>query len=204
MKWSVIIPTLWKSSRIHRLLTDLEACESVGEIILIDNANGEKVNLSKVKHFVMEENIFVNPAWNLGVTLSENENIAILNDDVNFDTSVFEWLLTQDYGTCGMAWENYQIKENRTYQLFDMNERPYGWGCAIFTSQTDYTHIDERLKIACGDDWLIKNSRKPMMLRGLKVESEISTTSNLPEYGHQQYLDNKLWHTLNNKTSAEG
>lgn len=204
MKWSVIIPTLWKSLRIYKLLADLQECERVSEIILIDNANNERIIHTKIKHFIMQENIFVNPSWNIGVAFSENENIAILNDDVNFDTSIFEWLIKQDYGTCGMAWENYQIKENRIYQLFDLKERPYGWGCAIFTTKSDYTFIDERLKIACGDDWLIKHSKKPMILRGLKVESEISTTSNQPEYGHQQYLDNQLWLTLNNKTSVEG
>lgn len=204
MKWSVIIPTLWKSSRIHKLLIDLNECKQVGEVILIDNAWGEPVILDKVKHYRLRENIFVNPAWNLGVTLANYDHIALINDDVNFDTSIFEWLIGKDYGTCGMAFENYNIHTNRTYQLFDLKERPYGWGCLIFTTKSDYNAIDERLKIACGDDWLIKHSKKPMILRGLKVESEISTTSNLPEYGHQQYLDNKLWHTLNNKTSAEG
>ena len=204
MKWSVIIPTLWKSDRIHQLLTDLNSCDEVGEIILIDNAFGEPITLDKVKHYRLRENIFVNPAWNLGVTLANNEHIALINDDVNFDTNVFSWLLTQDYGTCGMAWENYNIKDKRNYQLFELKERPYGWGCAIFTSKSDYNMINETLKIACGDEWLIKFSKKPMILRGLKIESEISTTSNLQEYGHQQYLDNQLWHIMNNKTSAEG
>ena len=38
-KFSIIIPTLWKSERIHQLLLDLIKCEFVDEIILIDNAN---------------------------------------------------------------------------------------------------------------------------------------------------------------------
>lgn len=199
MKWSVIIPTLWKSSRIHKLLNDLSKCEQVGEIILIDNANGEKVTIDKVVHLPMQENIYVNPAWNLGVSLAKYEHIALINDDVNFDTSIFEWLLNKGFGTCGMAYENYHILTDRTYQLFDLKERPYGWGCLIFTTKSDYNTIDERLKIACGDDWLIKHSKNPMILRGLRVESEISTTSNLPEYGHQQYLDNKLWQQIQKK-----
>lgn len=202
MKWSVIIPTLWKSNRIHRLLTDLSNCDEVGEIILIDNANGQKVEIPKVKHVRLKENIFVNPAWNFGVELAMNEHIAILNDDVNFNTNIFGWLLSQELGVCGLAYENYTIKQDRKYQLFEITERNYGWGCAIFTTKTNYTPIDERLKIACGDDWLIKYATHPQKIVGLQVISEISTTSNLQEYGHQQYLDNQLWLTLNNSNSA--
>ena len=37
--YSIVIPTLWKSPRIHKLLFDLIECNSVDEIILIDNNN---------------------------------------------------------------------------------------------------------------------------------------------------------------------
>jgi len=37
--FSVVIPTLWKSPRIHKLLLDLIKCNNVGEIILIDNSS---------------------------------------------------------------------------------------------------------------------------------------------------------------------
>ena len=38
VKYSVIIPTLWKSNRIGKLIFSLIECEFVDEIILIDNA----------------------------------------------------------------------------------------------------------------------------------------------------------------------
>jgi hypothetical protein len=37
--YSIVIPTLWKSPRIHKLFSDLISCNNVGEIILIDNNN---------------------------------------------------------------------------------------------------------------------------------------------------------------------
>ena len=36
-KYTIVIPTLWKSNRINKLLFDLIKCEYVDEIILIDN-----------------------------------------------------------------------------------------------------------------------------------------------------------------------
>ena len=36
-KFSIVIPTLWKSNRTKQLLSDLSECEYVDEIIVIDN-----------------------------------------------------------------------------------------------------------------------------------------------------------------------
>ena len=87
-KYSIIIPTLWKSNRIHKLLRDLIKCQFVDEIILIDNA-GKFFEyyeaLDKVKLVQAGENIYVNPAWNLGIKIAKNNCVAILNDDINFN-----------------------------------------------------------------------------------------------------------------------
>ncbi len=193
--FTCIIPTLWRSSRIHKLLIDLSQCEQVGEIILIDNANGADVNIPKVKHYRLKENIFVNPAWNLGVSLASFENIAIINDDVNFDTSIFATLQPQmkDIGVCGMMFENYSKKQTENIKIFDVKERPYGWGCLFFFHLTNYVQIPNELKIACGDDYLIKFAPKATQLLGLQIESDISTTTREPEFGEQQYLDNEYY-----------
>ena len=152
----------------------------------------------------MSENIFVNPAWNLGVSISKFENIAIINDDENFDTSMFEWIEPniKELGVCGMMYENYSKKHTESLKIFDMIERPYGWGCLIFTHKSNYRYIPNELKIACGDDYLIKFAPKATKLLGLYIESDISTTSRLPEFGEQQYKDNELWHTMNSNNTA--
>jgi hypothetical protein len=193
--YTCIIPTLWRSSRIHQLLHDLINCDEVGEIILIDNAPSEAVVLPKVRHLICQENIFVNPSWNLGVSLATYENIAIINDDVNFDTSVFATLKPQikDIGVCGMMFENYSKKQSETIKIFDLVERPYGWGCLIFLHSSSYVFIPEMLKIACGDDFLIKFAPKATKLLGLQIESDISTTTQLPEFGEQQIKDNEYY-----------
>jgi hypothetical protein len=48
--------------------------------------------------------------------------------------------------------------------------------------------------IANGDDWLAQNST-PYELHGLSIQSEISTTSQLPEFGMIQHNDNQTFLT---------
>ena len=99
-KFSVIIPTLWKSNRIHKLLSDLIKCQFVDEIILIDNA-GKYFEyyeaLDKVKLIQVKENIYVSPAWNLGIKIAKNEHIAICNDDINFNPNILGLFLVIFY-----------------------------------------------------------------------------------------------------------
>lgn len=71
MSFSVIIPTMWKSKRTQGMLSALEASEHVKEIVLIDNDPSARKSVKlehfkKLIHLPQEENIFVNPAWNLG------------------------------------------------------------------------------------------------------------------------------------------
>jgi hypothetical protein len=76
MTYSVIIPTLWKCNLENFYKTMLIFCgePQIKEIILIDNditfkqtIKSNILNLSpKIKYYPQDENIYVNPAWNLG------------------------------------------------------------------------------------------------------------------------------------------
>ena len=197
--FSVIIPTMWKSPRITKLVEDLCNCESVGEVIIIDNAPGEDQRLpnnGKIALHLMAENIYVNPAWNYGVERSQFENILICNDDLNFDPkflSIFDDSL-QHVGIIGMAFENYQLKADANIHLKAMKQRPYGWGCLMLIHKSKYTPIPEDLLIANGDDWLAQHAT-PFVLHGLSIQSEISTTSRMDEFGMIQLNDNEVYKT---------
>ena len=55
VKYSVIIPTLWKSNRTRKLILDLVECQYVDEIIIIDNSNMEECDkLSNCIGFVTQ------------------------------------------------------------------------------------------------------------------------------------------------------
>jgi hypothetical protein len=190
---------MWKSPRITKLVEDLCACESVGEVIIIDNAPGEDQRLpnnGKIALHLMAENIYVNPAWNYGVERSQFENILICNDDVNFNPSflgIYDDSL-QHVGIIGMAFENYQLKADHNIHLKPMKDRPYGWGCLMLIHKSKYVAIPEDLLIANGDDWLAQHAT-PFVLHGLSIQSEISTTSRLDEFGMIQLNDNETYKT---------
>jgi hypothetical protein len=192
VKYSVIIPTLWKSNRTDKLLKDLEECRYVDEIIIIDNASIYKTDrtIDKIRMISFGENIYVNPAWNLGIKVAKNDLVALINDDINFNTNVFgvidENILNQ-FGIVGMGEDNYkeQIDETKGPYLdvWKPGVNDWGWGCFIMLNKKDWINIPENIKIWYGDN-IIKdvNPSPKACLRNFKVETEMSTTSDEKEW----------------------
>lgn len=203
-KFSVIIPTMWYSDKTYRNLSNLNDCDEVGEIILIDNNTSLKPkyvdDLKKIKYLPQKENIYVNPAWNLGVKESIYKYICISNDDVIFNTDIFQWIKPHvTSGVYGMWTGNYYGENvNLPYEIKPIEYRCWGWGCLIFIHKDNWIEIDERLKIACGDDWLIHHSKGG----GFQVHNldlggdEISVTTRRGEFFGQQQKDIELWESL--------
>ncbi len=199
-KYSVIIPTLWKSNRIGKLLFDLVKCEFVDEIILIDN--GGKFfeyfeALDKLKLVQVDENMYVNPSWNLGVKIATNNQIALLNDDINFDPNIFG-LINSDtlsnYGIIGMGEGNYkdEIDEERGpyIDVWKPGINDWGWGCFIMFDKKYWIDIPENIKIWYGDNFIKDRNPAPKgILRNFKVETEMSTTSDEPIWDERKKED---------------
>ncbi len=199
-KYSVIIPTLWKSNRIGKLLFDLVKCEFVDEIILIDN--GGKFfeyfeALDKLKLVQVDENMYVNPSWNLGVKIATNNQIALLNDDINFDPNIFG-LINSDtlsnYGIIGMGEGNYkdEIDEERGpyIDVWKPGINDWGWGCFIMFHKKYWIDIPENIKIWYGDNFIKDRNPAPKgILRNFKVETEMSTTSDEPIWDERKKED---------------
>jgi hypothetical protein len=199
-KYSIVIPTLWKSNRIGKLLFDLIKCEFVDEIILIDNGNKffEYFEaLDKVKLVQVEENIYVNPAWNLGIKIAENNLIALLNDDINFNPNIFgaidENLLNQ-FGIIGMGEGNYKEpidEETGPYlDVWQPGVNDWGWGCFIMLNRKNWIDIPDNIKIWYGDNFIKDVNPSPKAcLRNFKVETEMSTTSDEPVWDERKKED---------------
>ena len=193
VKYSIVIPTLWKSKRIHKLLSDLIKCQYVDEIILIDNAGNffeYYEALDKVKLVQVEENIYVNPAWNLGIKISKNNLIALVNDDINFDTNLFgviDETILDTFGIVGMGEGNYKEEIDETngpyLDVWKPGVNDWGWGCMILLNKKNWIDIPEDIKIWYGDN-IIKdvNPSPKACLRNFKVETEMSTTSDEKEW----------------------
>jgi hypothetical protein len=163
---------MWKSHRTIRLVKELCACPHVGEVIIIDNDRNVSHPLpqsEKLRVLKMYRNIYVNPAWNLGVKEAKFENVALINDDVNFNPDVFKLLddgTLKHLGVVGMAESNYMLTRDQDYQI-SSSGRHLGWGCVIMFAKERYVPIPEDLKIWCGDDWLAKH-RATFQVSGLK------------------------------------
>ena len=203
-KFSVIIPTMWYSDKILKSLPLLESSPYVGEIILIDNNKSNRPaqinSTDKIRIIQQEENIFVNPAWNLGVELSQWDNLCITNDDLVWDTSILPLILENIHiGIIGQSTGNYHINDDEI-GIHPMSERVWGWGCCFFLHKSNWKPIPSGLKIACGDDWLLSKI-KGYELKGVKLETpahpwSVSRTSSKNEFQTIQQEDIKLFKTL--------
>jgi len=200
-KFSVIIPTMWYSDKIFKLLDNLESSPLVGEIILIDNNKGERPaqinNTDKIIILEQEENIYVNPAWNLGVELSKFDNLCITNDDLVWDINILPFILENIHlGVIGQSTSNYNRNPTSELTLERMGVRDWGWGCCFFLTKENWLPIPEGLKIACGDDYLVKHLT-PYRIKGVGIDyKEVSITSIKNEFSQIQLNDINLFKSL--------
>ena len=215
-KYSAIIPTLYKSKRIFKLVEDLLNSEHVGEVILIDNTESLEPRIDshpKLKYICEGTNTGVNPAWNKGVRLAENDLLIIANDDVNFDPNILQLLtpeVVEESGIIGMDrynWDGYNDIP------FTYEGAPFlrqwksggilsGWACLMMLKKSMWIDIPEDLIIYFGDNWIKDiNPVKKSILCGFRCETEMSSTSDLNEFNAIKRQDAINWvpHYLRNK-----
>lgn len=196
--YSVIIPTLWRSDRTLRLISELVQCDKVGEVIIIDNNQGHIADGGKVKILSNGKNNYVNPSWNMGVHVASNSLIAICNDDINFSASkMFE--LEPDFGDIfGIGSSCYDCEFEFDYPTVSpIHSRGHGWGCLMLMRNEDYLPVPNEMRVSYGDDWLFKNAKNRYNINGIRVSTEMSTTSREAEFIAIAEQDSKIWHTLN-------
>jgi len=211
-KVSAIIPTLWKAKEFLDHLVDvLIEDESVGEIIIIDNAHAD-FSYDNENVFILrqEENLYVNPSWNLGIEESECDKFIILNDDIiipyNF-ISQLQYLLTEDKGVVGIDRKSV-IKEDsfkdesvtfldRKIVLKPLNDRTWGFGIVIAGHKKSYYKVPENIRIWYGDDYLvnmnIEAGKINYVIDDLPIFTKMSTTSDLEEFNEIKEIDKLMY-----------
>ena len=151
---SVVIPTMWKPAIFPQLLESLLENDLIDDIVIVSNANPSfTISNDKIKIIQQEENIGVNPAWNIGVRLAKNQTIVILNDDFLVDSSFFEEAL-KIKSKHGMVSINFDPSEDH---IVEITKRSNGLGCCFMMEKSDYVEVPLDLKIFYGDDWLFTN-----------------------------------------------
>lgn len=168
---SFIIPTIWKAEEIYKSIEQFKRLQVKNvELIIIDNTHSDFYdNDPRITIVKCSNNIFVNPAWNLGVKLAKNKYICLLNDDIYFNyvtvLNNFQKFIDQNpkLGLIGFN-ENSRIRDSSTTLNNDDDELllvdttgivPYGYGCCIFLKKEDYFDIYDDCKIFYGDTILI-------------------------------------------------
>lgn len=175
-KVSVIIPTLQKNKTfLINLVTSFVEDDFVDEIIIIDNSlQGFAYENKKIEVIIPEENLCVNPSWNLGVQKAKNQYICLANDDIiipqNFCSKILK-KMTDEHGIVGInsncvinSYPNSidisdDISNPITLEKIE-HERPFNFGSIMFFKKDIYTEIPDDLKIFFGDDWICYNAEK--------------------------------------------
>jgi glycosyltransferase involved in cell wall biosynthesis len=162
--YSIIIPTLWVPSYFETTLESLVDHHLVDEILIIDNNSNNTPDYKvltnkKIKLFPQEQNIYVNPAWNLGVEHSRNDRICLLNDDITFDLNVLIYLQDEIKLECGLFGID-MFSNTNSFNLVEIGERIFGFGCMMFMHKQSYYKIPDDLLVFYGDDYLFEMNKK--------------------------------------------
>ena len=180
--FSVVIPTLWIPKTFLTQLELISQSSLVDEIIIVSNnrsALPNKTMPSKVKLIDLENNIGVNPAWNLGIANAENDKVIVANDDILFDTDIFSWFaktVSEEFGCIGV-----DPISKVDPSIEEVKKRNHGFGFLFCINKKTYTPIPEDIKIFFGDDWIFTSCRKKgfknYCIKGFSFSGEESASS---------------------------
>lgn len=195
--FSVIIPTIWKGKELKIQLPELLIHPLIGEVIIIDN-NITKTpywfkNLSfgidnaKLQYLPQNQNIYVDPAWNLGVKVAKNEQLCILSDDVLFDPKIFNIVNGQlEKGIIGLNPVDILINSDNSSELQSQSQSqspklvmtmeetaPLGYVMLFWIAKSQWIPIPDGFKIHNGEQWIystqLLNGKIPRVLQHFHV-----------------------------------
>lgn len=189
-KISVVIPTLQRPDDLEPLVKMCSEHPLVKEVLLVNNAQTD-VSFTYAKLVVLQQddNIFVNPAWNLAVRRAQAPYLAILNDDVSFDPELIDLacrlLARPTVGMVGIdgSFINRPREPRLQVRIATHEHVSLGFGMAMFMRRADYVPIPESMRIWGGDDWLFLQQRRlNRVICGARFETEVSVTSSSEEF----------------------
>lgn len=187
-KFSVIIPTMWKSPYIENMVNDVYGKEElINEVIIIDNdPSNRNTNLrsSKIKTLTKGKNIYVNPAWNWGVKESKSEYIIIANDDILISAGKLKQLLNlvvtdvkynMVVGPHENSFKNVYEQSDKIKLSKTDKDFTYGFGTFMIMKRDTYTIIPDDVLIFHGD--VIQHTMNEVFLfEGVLVDTPMSKT----------------------------
>lgn len=191
IKYSVIIPTMWASDKIQKMIKVYDKSPYISEVLIINNKPEDSLKLKskKVKEIYKGENIYVNPAWNLGVREAKEENIIIANDDVYFNNlnELLNRINLRDKMIVAPDLTSFReikkdngkiIKIDRylgKIKIEETSQMTLGYGTFMIMKKSAYQVVPSHLLIWEGDT-LQFQANDSYTFKGIDIETEMSET----------------------------
>lgn len=189
---------MWKDKAFPQRLEKYLKADSINSVILIDNdyrsrPSGLDLNHKKIETVCYRRNIYVNPAWNEGYFRSKSSVLCFLNDDIDVDVSLFDYVKTINFDKIDIigvhlkgSVDNYHIvnhpdkKEELIKLNLDKNHpiggQAYAFGVCMFVKRSSYKVIPSLYQVWYGDDYLVQRNEYIYALKTNKISGEISKT----------------------------
>ena len=188
------------------LLQALLKWEFLKELIIIDNAPDSRPNhhcMSQCIILEQKKNIYVNPAWNLGVHHSSGNVVAICNDDIVFEPQKLNACIQKlkFNEVIGLHEDSILNSQNITQtEVRDGFNIGLGWGCLMLMKRSSYIHIPPSIKIWYGDDWIVHCTGIKKSIR-IPVMGTLSVSASDPKFNPTKVQDKAeyeavIWHPI--------
>jgi len=170
----------------------------ISRIIIIDNSSNsllQNVNMisDKIVLLRQKENIYVNPAWNLGVQYSCSDFIVLLNDDIFVSDKAFSDLLNFTWVDSTIICARVGSKDTNKGRMSQLHFEKlnvdkkipitialgYSVGHLMMMKRTDYFIVPIGMKILFGDDFLLSKFNHVYLASGNNIKGSISKTTSL-------------------------
>jgi hypothetical protein len=180
-KFSIVIPTMWKSPLIHDMIPVYLGSDYIDEIIIINNTPDDvRYEEAKIKVCNMGKNTYVNPAWNYGNKVRKQSNTLILANDDLLINGLDEMLLLVERAPFELFGASVNTPDTpcllskiKKGVVFPRNH----FGCFMVVRR--YNEIPKQLQIMCGDDYLYYKAQSVAIIKGPFISTPGSATVSL-------------------------
>ena len=166
---SIVVPTMWRYEPFLDFAQYLVRMDVVTELIIINNDNTKTpqnpiLKHPKVRMLDFGKNIFVNPAWNMGVSAAREDIVCILNDDIQFDLKLLYKIadfIQPNMGAIGLMTgyvTHGQVPiTTGKIELFPFEgQNCIGFGELMFIHKNAWVDIPEGMNIGMGDVFIFE------------------------------------------------
>lgn len=196
--FTIIIPTMWYFPKeLDLMVSRYNKIIEVKEILIINNRKAGQFVLpyKKVRVIGTGKNMFVNPAWNLGVQEAKTDKVILANDDIKINSIkaliVFIDHIIKIGRIIGMDTSCYKgiVPAWDTKPIIKMN---YGFGVFMAITKESYISIPKEFKVWYGDAIQFKNN-EAVVISGCKIRTPMRGTSRKLDLSRERRLEGKAW-----------